>query len=95
MALKPIPYQDQVQRTCQVGLTVLSDEKCNVPGNMVEGILSFKTLLSGILNGSIILCQAEAPEPEVVPDTDHNEAPEELAEEADVDLGPDAEAEAA
>ena len=57
MSLQPV-QQEQVQGTAQQMLSFLSDENVNVPGNMLEAIVSGKSLLRGIIGGQLILCQS-------------------------------------
>jgi hypothetical protein len=62
MSLKPI-NQEQVQQASQVMLAYLDDGANTTPNNLVEGIVSGKSLLRGIINGSLIVCQKEATSP--------------------------------
>ena len=55
---------EQVQQSCQIGLAVLSDEECRIPGNLVEGIMSFKSLLNALIQGSLVICQDVPAKPE-------------------------------
>jgi hypothetical protein len=59
MSLQPI-NQEQVQKTTQILLAFLSDEKVSIPGSMLEGIFSAKSLLNGILSGNLLVCQNAA-----------------------------------
>lgn len=63
--MKPIDIQ-QVQGPVQVLLTVLSDENTSTPNNLIEGVVSGKSLLRAILQGNLVVCQpgasAEVPE---------------------------------
>ena len=56
MALRPI-QQDQVQKTVQVLLAFLSDDNVSIPGSMLEGIYSGKSLLRGIISGNLLVCE--------------------------------------
>jgi len=56
MSLQPV-NQEQVQQTAQVLLAFLSDESVSVPGNMLEGIVSGKSILRGIIQGQLLVCQ--------------------------------------
>ena len=75
--LKPI-NQEQVQQTSQVMLAFLSEESVSIPGNLLEGIVSGKSLLRGIIQGQLLVCQnakgeavaAPSPAPEADVETD-------------------------
>jgi hypothetical protein len=61
--MKPI-NQEQVVQTSQVVLAVLSDEDSSTPNKYLEGVVSGKSLLRGIISGQLVVCQAEEkPEP--------------------------------
>ncbi len=60
MSLQPI-NKDHVQQTAQILLAYLDDERNATPNNMLEGIVSGKSLLRGILGGQLILCQEQEP----------------------------------
>lgn len=51
--------QEQVNQTAQMLLVYLEDPKNVTPNNMLEGIVSGKSLLRGILSGSLVVCQNE------------------------------------
>jgi len=70
MSLQPL-NPEQVQSTAQVLLAYLDDPSNKTPNNMLEGIVSGKSLLRGILGGQLVICQAAAPEapPEAVEKT--------------------------
>jgi hypothetical protein len=77
--MKPIDMQ-QIQGPVQVLLTVLSDENGSTPNHLLEGVVSGKSLLRAILQGNVVVCQAEnaappAPTPAI--------APEEVSEKED------------
>lgn len=55
MSLTPINVE-QVQQSAQVALAFLSDGSVSVPANMLEGIVSSKSLLRGIISGQLIVC---------------------------------------
>lgn len=55
MSLQPI-NQEQVQQTAQIVLTYLDDPENRTPNNMLEGIVSGKSLLRGILAGQLFVC---------------------------------------
>lgn len=59
--LRPLDPQ-AVQPTVQTLLAFLDDESVSVPGNMVENIVSGKSLLRAILAGKLVVAQnMEAP----------------------------------
>lgn len=66
MALQPINIE-QIQRTAQVLLSVLDSDAVSVPGNLVEGVTSGKSLLRGILQGNVVVCE-QANEPPPIPE---------------------------
>lgn len=53
---------EQVQPTVQNLLAFLDREDVNIPGNMVESIVSGKSLLRALLNGQLVLAQDMQPE---------------------------------
>ena len=59
--MKPIDPQ-QVQGPVQTMLAILSDEKQSTPNNLLEGVVSGKSLLRAILQGNLFICQPGAPE---------------------------------
>ncbi len=75
MSLKPVQPEEQVQRACQLGLTVLSSPETHIPGNLLDAIQSFKSLLGGVIAGNLFICE-NAPKVEVP------EAEAEVAKEA-------------
>lgn len=62
MSLKPI-NQEQVQGASQVILAYLDDGANTTPNNLLEGIVSGKSLLRGIISGNLVVCQKEAAPP--------------------------------
>lgn len=58
--MQPLP-QEQVQKAAQILLAFLDSEGAQVPGNLLEGVVSGKSLLRGFLSGTLIVCQAGAP----------------------------------
>ena len=74
--MKPLPTE-QVHTACQVMLTVLSDEGISTPNNMLEGVVSGKSLLRGILTGQLAVCSSNQPEEKVAEVTD-KPSPEEV-----------------
>lgn len=59
--MNPLPT-DQVHGAVQVLLTVIGDERASIAGNMVEGVVSAKSLLRGILGGQFVICAPTPPE---------------------------------
>jgi len=55
----PTEQQEQVQQAAQVMLALLSDESVSVPGNLLEGVVSGKSLLRAIVQGSLVVCTEE------------------------------------
>jgi hypothetical protein len=62
MAFQPID-EEPVKQAAQLLLSFLSDASVSVPAPLVDGIVSGKTLLRGIINGQLVVC-APADEPE-------------------------------
>lgn len=58
--MREVPIE-QIQKTVQVLLAFLDSDGANVPGSMIEGIVSGKSLLRGLLNGQLIVAQPETP----------------------------------
>jgi len=58
MSLAPI-NQEQVQQALQVGLAYLESPENSTPNNMLEGIVSCKSLFRGILSGALVVCQKQ------------------------------------
>jgi len=50
-------HQEQVIQTAQVLLAYLENPMNSTPNNMVEGIVSGKSLLRGILSGELVICK--------------------------------------
>lgn len=65
MSLQPLPAEN-VQPTAQNLLAFLDREDVNVPGNMLEAIVSGKSLLRALLNGQLVICR-NAPDAEGAP----------------------------
>jgi hypothetical protein len=78
--MKPID-QNAAHGACQVLLTVLSDEKGSTPNNLLEGVVSGKSLLRAIIGGQLVLCEPGHP---AQPKDAEPENPE---DEGDVDPG--------
>ncbi len=66
MSLKPVQPEEQVQKACQLGLTVLSSPETHIPGNLLDAIQSFKSLLGGVIQGNLFICEREMPPVEKV-----------------------------
>ena len=60
MSLKPIPL-DKIQTPCQMLLAYLDDPENKTPNNMLEGIVSIKSLIRGVVNGQLFICEQEDP----------------------------------
>ena len=58
--MKPLPAE-QVQQTAQITLAFLESGDAKIPGNFMDGVFSFKSLLRGILAGNLVVCQTNAP----------------------------------
>ena len=56
--MKPIELE-QLQAPVQAMLALLSDEKSSTPNNLLEGIVSGKSLLRAILQGHVVVCPVE------------------------------------
>jgi hypothetical protein len=59
--MKQVPAE-QIQATVQVLLTFLDSDGISVPGNMLEGVVSGKSILRGLLNGGLVLAQVGVPD---------------------------------
>lgn len=65
--LKPVDQQN-VQATAQSMMAFLDREDVSVPGNMLEAIVSGKSLLRALVSGQLVVAQnIEEPKPEVKP----------------------------
>ena len=53
--------QEQVVQTAQILLAVVSDEEGSTPNKFLEGVVSGKSLLRGLIAGQLVVCTAEAP----------------------------------
>lgn len=58
MSLKQLP-KEQVTPVCQTTLALLEREDTNVPGTMIESIVSMKSILRAIIQGQLCLAQEE------------------------------------
>ena len=72
MQLVPI-HSEHIQRTAQILLGILDSEAVSIPGNLSEGLSSGKSLLRGILQGNVVVCERKSPPVQV------DEAPAEAA----------------
>lgn len=59
--MKPVNNQEQVLQACQFGLNHFSDESTQISAASAEGIVSFKSLIRGILQGTLVVCAPDAP----------------------------------
>lgn len=66
MNLVPVK-EEAIQGTAQILLTFLDSPGANVPGNLIEGVVSGKSMLRGLLSGSLVLCQPEQPKVDKAP----------------------------
>jgi hypothetical protein len=73
---------EQVQQTVQVLLTFLDSENAKVPGNLLDGVVSGKSLLRGLLNGQLVIGQVDLPKQAPMPLPVTEETPVEAEEEA-------------
>ena len=64
--MQQIPTE-QIQQSVQVLLSFLDSDGASVPGNMLEGIVSGKSILRGLLSGNLGLVSLQ-PAPEVKSD---------------------------
>lgn len=58
--MKPLP-KEQVQQTAQILLAYLDSPENSTPNNMVEGIVSGKSLMRGLITGTLVVCQTNVP----------------------------------
>jgi hypothetical protein len=82
--MKPV-NQEGVVQTAQVLLAVLNDEDGSTPNKYLEGVVSGKSLLRGIIGGQLVVCMPEkettekkAKEPEPEPEPDGEAAPADI-----------------
>ncbi len=62
--------QEGVQQAAQVMLAYTSDPRNTTPNNMLEGMVSAKSLLRALMDGSLVVCepgQKAAPEVPTLP----------------------------
>ena len=62
MALQALP-SEQVAPTAQALLSFLDREEVSIPGNLLEAIVSGKSLLRALANGQLVLAQNVADQP--------------------------------
>ena len=53
--------KESVVQTAQIALAYLNDKRNATPNDMLEGIVSAKSLLRGIVAGNLVVCQVDAP----------------------------------
>ena len=70
--MKPI-NQEQVVQTAQILLAVISDVDGSTPNRYLEGVVSGKSLLRGILSGELVVCSKEGSEDTPQPQGDPKE----------------------
>jgi len=61
--------QEQVQQAAQILLAVLSAESVSIPANLIDGVVSGKTLIRGLISGELVVCasvegEGENPKPD-------------------------------
>jgi len=66
MEFQPI-NEEQVQQTADLLLSFLSDASVSVPAPLVDGIVSGKSLLRGLVSGQLVVCTAVQPEAKATP----------------------------
>ena len=57
MSLRPIAQHQEVKRALQVVLSYLDSPKNKTPNDMLEVIVSGKSVLRGIVDGALLLCE--------------------------------------
>jgi hypothetical protein len=60
--MQPLPNNEQALQSVQVLLTVLSDEGISTPNNLLEAVVSGKSILRALLQGQVVLCTPGAPD---------------------------------
>ena len=55
--MTPVKNQENLLATAQCLLAYLSDDSNSTPNNMLEGIVSGKSLLRAIISGQLIVCE--------------------------------------
>lgn len=58
--MKPLPA-DQILQTAQILLAYLDSPTNSTPNNMLEGVVSGKSLMRGLISGALVVCQTNAP----------------------------------
>ena len=59
--MRAVPAE-QIQKTVQVLLSFLDSDSVTVPGSMIEGVVSGKSLLRALLDGRLIVAQLDVPQ---------------------------------
>lgn len=78
--MQDIP-QEQVQQAAQHLLTLLDSPSTNIPGNLLEGVFSGKSLLRALLNGTLkVVATGKTMNPAADPKGDPKKDPEEEPE---------------
>ena len=67
MSLQPV-NQEQVQKTCQVLLDYLDNPINVTPNNILEGVVSAKSLIRAIVQGGLLVCQSVVDQPVDTPE---------------------------
>lgn len=78
MALQEI-NKDAVQPTVQTLLAFLDREDISIPGNMLESIVSAKSLMRAIMNDQLVIAQRMQPEAQPQEVAEEDAATEEAA----------------
>lgn len=74
MKYTPVPVE-QVQKTSQLTLAFLDSPGANVPGNLIEGVVSCKSMLRSLISGTLVLCQQTADAPAKEPPAKKSQKP--------------------
>lgn len=72
MALQPLD-QEQILPVAQTLLAFLDRDDVTIPGNLLEAIVSGKSLLRGLLQGGLVVCQVTQDAPVVKPEPEPEE----------------------
>jgi len=75
MSLKPL-NPESYQAVAQAMLAYFDREDVNIPGNMVESIVSGKSLMRALLGGQLVLAQNQPASQAEVPPAPQEEEPE-------------------
>ncbi len=60
--MTPLP-KEQVQQTAQILLAYLDNPENSTPNNLLEGVVSGKSLMRGLISGVLVVCQTNAAAP--------------------------------